>query len=260
MSNILLEKHKRGLWDNIWAKRRRGEKMRKPGSKGAPTEEALKRSQVREENTPHLNAKTPTPKQIAHKFKKPVEEIMKAISQGQRVEKEHTTNSKLAREIATDHVNERPDYYKMLKAAEKKKNIKEAFNDRRDIVDSLKNAGFHPKRNTQGGDHEIWHHPESGGHISVPRHRILSTGVAHGIIKKIRTHQMKEAFETTEPQSKDPGDASSRFDATQSAVDIYKGDTPGEKKIPRVARKIKSIVSDRKPSIQSKRIKSILGK
>jgi hypothetical protein len=40
---------KRGLWDNIHAKRKRikegsGETMRKPGSKGAPTAEALKRS------------------------------------------------------------------------------------------------------------------------------------------------------------------------------------------------------------------------
>jgi hypothetical protein len=39
----------RGLWDNIHAKRKRikegsGEKMRRPGSKGAPTEEALERS------------------------------------------------------------------------------------------------------------------------------------------------------------------------------------------------------------------------
>lgn len=44
---------KRGLWDNIHAKRKRiaqgsGERMRKPGSKGAPTPEALKRSQVTE--------------------------------------------------------------------------------------------------------------------------------------------------------------------------------------------------------------------
>jgi hypothetical protein len=40
---------KRGLWDNIHAKRKRikegsGERMREPGSKGAPTAEALKRS------------------------------------------------------------------------------------------------------------------------------------------------------------------------------------------------------------------------
>jgi hypothetical protein len=40
---------KRGLYANINAKRRRikagsGEKMRKPGSKGAPTDKAFKRS------------------------------------------------------------------------------------------------------------------------------------------------------------------------------------------------------------------------
>jgi len=43
---------KRGLWDNIHAKRRRiaagsGERMRKPGSKGAPTDENIKKSQAR---------------------------------------------------------------------------------------------------------------------------------------------------------------------------------------------------------------------
>ena len=41
---------KRGLWDNIHAKRKRikagsGEKMRKPGSKGAPSAKDLKDSQ-----------------------------------------------------------------------------------------------------------------------------------------------------------------------------------------------------------------------
>jgi hypothetical protein len=41
---------KRGLWANIHAKRDRikagsGEKMRKPGSKGAPTKKAIKNSQ-----------------------------------------------------------------------------------------------------------------------------------------------------------------------------------------------------------------------
>lgn len=44
---------KRGLWDNIHAKRERiksgsGEKMRKPGSKGAPTKQDFKNSQVEE--------------------------------------------------------------------------------------------------------------------------------------------------------------------------------------------------------------------
>ena len=47
---------KRGLWDNIHAKRERikhgsGEHMRKPGSKGAPTAQALKQSQTEEAYT-----------------------------------------------------------------------------------------------------------------------------------------------------------------------------------------------------------------
>ena len=36
---------KRGLWDNIHAKRKRGGKMRKKGDQGAPTDEAIRDSQ-----------------------------------------------------------------------------------------------------------------------------------------------------------------------------------------------------------------------
>ena len=57
-----LEEGKRGLWDNIHAKQKRikagsGERMRKPGSKGAPTAAALKNSQNEEvvvEGTIHV--------------------------------------------------------------------------------------------------------------------------------------------------------------------------------------------------------------
>jgi len=46
------KKKKKGLWANIHAKRKRikagsGERMRKKGSKGAPTAKALKQSQVK---------------------------------------------------------------------------------------------------------------------------------------------------------------------------------------------------------------------
>ena len=48
-------KKKKGLWANIHAKRKRiaagsGERMRKPGSKGAPTAAALKRSRSKKKN------------------------------------------------------------------------------------------------------------------------------------------------------------------------------------------------------------------
>lgn len=43
---------KKGLWDNIHAKRKRiakgsGERMRKPGERGAPTAKALRASQTK---------------------------------------------------------------------------------------------------------------------------------------------------------------------------------------------------------------------
>jgi len=41
---------KRGLWDNIHAKHRLGKRMRKPGSKGAPTSADLKNSQTKTES------------------------------------------------------------------------------------------------------------------------------------------------------------------------------------------------------------------
>jgi len=39
---------KKGLWYNIAQKKKRGEKMRKKGAKGAPTEKAIQRSQLKD--------------------------------------------------------------------------------------------------------------------------------------------------------------------------------------------------------------------
>ena len=40
------KKARKGLWYNIHQKRKRGEKMRAKGAKGAPTEKAIKASQA----------------------------------------------------------------------------------------------------------------------------------------------------------------------------------------------------------------------
>ena len=57
-----------GLWANIWAKRRRGEKMRKKGEKGAPTPDAIRRAQ--EEMTTTADAGIPQDtKNMGPKFK-----------------------------------------------------------------------------------------------------------------------------------------------------------------------------------------------
>jgi predicted DNA-binding protein YlxM (UPF0122 family) len=59
-------------------------------------------------------------KEIADKFKVSVEKIESQIKKGIGVEMEHTNDKEKAREIATDHVSEFPDYYDRLGEMEKK--------------------------------------------------------------------------------------------------------------------------------------------
>ena len=68
-----------------------------------------------------LDKPTPTVQDIAKKFNKSTKYILDQLKAGIRVEKEHTDQFEVAMEIALDHLNERPDYYEVLKSAEKKK-------------------------------------------------------------------------------------------------------------------------------------------
>jgi hypothetical protein len=68
-----------------------------------------------------LDKPTPTIQDIAKKFNKSTKYILNQLRTGIRVEKEHTDQFEVAMEIALDHLNERPDYYEMLKSVEKKK-------------------------------------------------------------------------------------------------------------------------------------------
>lgn len=72
-----------------------------------------------------LSRKTPSDTQISKKFHVPVSKVDKSIDQGTKVEKEHTKSNKLAKEIAKDHLGERPDYYKRLAKMEKMPIMKE---------------------------------------------------------------------------------------------------------------------------------------
>ena len=68
-----------------------------------------------------LDNPTPTIQDIAKKFNKSTKYILDQLRAGIRVEREHTNQFEVAIEIALDHLNERPDYYEVLKSAEKKK-------------------------------------------------------------------------------------------------------------------------------------------
>lgn len=67
----------------------------------------------------NLDKKTLEPEHIAKKHKVPVAHIQKQLEMGIKVEKEHTSDHKTAREIALDHLMELPDYYTRLKKVEK---------------------------------------------------------------------------------------------------------------------------------------------
>ena len=67
------------------------------------------------------DVRTPGNAAIAKKWKLSLTKVRHLVAQGAKHEKEHNTNEAKAEEVARDHINERPDYYSMLKKAEKSK-------------------------------------------------------------------------------------------------------------------------------------------
>lgn len=63
--------------------------------------------------------KTPGDKSIAKKWKLPLSKVKQLVDRGADHEKEHNTNREKAKQVARDHIEERPDYYKMLDKADK---------------------------------------------------------------------------------------------------------------------------------------------
>lgn len=66
---------------------------------------------------------TPSAEEIAKKHNVPVAMINRELKKGQEVEKEHVAVRKLANEIARDHLNEIPDYYKRLDKMEREAGV-----------------------------------------------------------------------------------------------------------------------------------------
>jgi hypothetical protein len=68
----------------------------------------------------YLNKKTKTPEVIAKKHGVALSLILAQLKIGTKTEKEHTNDSKVAEEIALDHLGEDPRYYTKLKKMESK--------------------------------------------------------------------------------------------------------------------------------------------
>jgi hypothetical protein len=60
-----------------------------------------------------------SPEELARKHTVSLDYINSQLSVGSKVELEHTKNKKLAEIIASQHIDERPDYYELLKKVEK---------------------------------------------------------------------------------------------------------------------------------------------
>lgn len=71
-----------------------------------------------------LDKPTLSPRAIAAHHNVSYDYILKQLAAGIRIELEHTSHADVAKEIALDHLAERPDYYERLKVAEHKKGVK----------------------------------------------------------------------------------------------------------------------------------------
>jgi hypothetical protein len=122
---IVKEALEESLWDNINAKRKSGRKPARKGSK------AYKAAVAAGKKLMELDASTPAPNNIpgglsqfatigdlAQMHKISVDEIIRQIIKGTKVESEHTTDLDIAMEIAFDHVYEDPKYYDKLSSIE----------------------------------------------------------------------------------------------------------------------------------------------
>lgn len=120
--------------------------------------------------TEHLDKPTPSINQISKKSNKSLAYVKAQLKLGSKIESEHTSNKNIAKEIARDHLGEKPDYYQKLRKV--------------------------------------------------------------------------ESFETSEKQSKNANDSSSRFDGSKSVVNVYRQDTPGEPGKPKHAKKTLKVIKE----------------
>lgn len=65
-----------------------------------------------------LDVKTLSPLAVSKKHNVSLKQIERQLAKGVKVEREHTTNELIAREIALDHISEFPDYYDRLAKVE----------------------------------------------------------------------------------------------------------------------------------------------
>ena len=196
-----------GLWDNIHAKRERikkgsGERMRKPGSEGAPSEKDLKNSQTNEEvelaeadakdyHSVHVNGrhwKTFETKSHAENVAKKVKGATVHKYDAERLQQNYGAKA-AARNAA------RGKQWDESVEVEQLDEMPGANMDTRAVHQHLKKRGW--KLSRTSGSHDVYTHPDAKHHIPVPRHRQLKAPLVKGILKQAEINEQAES-DTTE--------------------------------------------------------------
>lgn len=231
--NDLIEK--RGLWDNIHAKRKRiaagsGEKMRKPGSKGAPTKQDFIRSQTEEYNTPiatkdfgktkHYDAIDNLELNTANR-----NQTIKEYSYGPIDPNDKQGSNKFWQDKAEL-------WNTTVQAAmEARCGNCAAFNQTKGVLDKIHKAlgpeGTKISEMANLGFCELFEFKCAGD-------RTCDAWLMNGPM---------EQYTGAEKVSKDPSNPMSRFIGTSQLTDVYKKSTPGEQKTNPV-KTIKKVVSE----------------
>ena len=196
-----------GLWDNIHAKRERikkgsGERMRKPGSEGAPSEKDLKNSQTNEEvelveaeakdyHSVHVNGrhwKTFDTKSHAENVAKKVKGATVHKYDAERLQQNYGAKAAARNAARGKQWDESVD-------VEQLDEMPGANMDTRAVHQHLKKRGW--KLSRTSGSHDVYTHPEAKHHIPVPRHRQLKAPLVKGILKQAEINEQAES-DTTE--------------------------------------------------------------
>lgn len=140
--------------------------------------------------------------------KKPSDFNKKKLKEGTKVEMEHTSDVKVAREIAMDHLTEDKNYYKKLKTIEKDEAVKPKKSNREKLKDKLINAnkkksGFIAIQDF--GDHPIEAEIEKGELRQAVKAGVLALGLAHGAMHIGKDPQQAQQARPQQEQSMSSG-------------------------------------------------------
>jgi hypothetical protein len=203
MDKDLVEK--RGLWDNIHAKRERikhgsGEHMRKPGSKGAPTAAALKASQT--ESAPCWDGY----KQVGMKMKNK-KEVPNCVPEAANAAQQAAIAIAMKKAGKKPHNEEvEIDEMKMGNPNKLTPSAKKEWREKLKLHHVKKKAAKTPppKMSDSEKDDLVKQYLAKGGTIK------------------------KESYTGAEIKSNNPNNPANRFDGTDTLVNNYKTATPGQ--------------------------------